>query len=766
MSNPIETLQYELILEEIASTATFSLGRKTLLEILPSSSRLWIKRENKRVQTAMNCERIMGTIPMPGMSDITIALTKASKDQTCDFEELISVARFTHSVLQTQAYFKQTEVDISDLEDLVSALEVKLDVAKNIERCFSPANEMLDNASKELFSIRHKLRKKSSERVEKIQRFIAANSSKLSENISTLRNDRIVVLVKNSDKNSFGGIIHGESASGLSAYVEPALFIQLNNEISDLIFQETQEVEHICFTLSQSIKPYVVMYQSSLSTMAILDSVFARAVYGNKHYGVCAQLNDQKEFFLKNARHPLIDPKDVVSNTYTLDSKHSMILITGPNTGGKTVSLKVMGLACLCAYSGIPILADEARLPLFDQIFVDIGDDQSIQQSLSTFSSHLLKLIDVTQKATEHSFVLLDELGGGTDPVEGESLAIAILEHLRSKKLCCVATTHYTGLKNYAMQHEDVLIASVQFDMEKMQPNYKYVESLPGQSFAFEIAERFGLDESILNKAKENREAAKTNAEKQLEKVEHMMADLYQKEERLNAFEAKLEADQDVIAKAKERFITYKDELYDKAQVELKNFIEEKEDEVLNIIDDLKKDHKQSMQSAQVSLKKLQEISPQEESQVLKSVKVGQWVKLRLSSQVGQVVEARKKKIFVSINGIRMEVKLEDLSEGTPPVNHKKFVMKSEPISTVAHELKVIGLRVDEALPLVDRYLDDCVRAHYPFCRIIHGFGTGALRTAIQNHLTKASFVESYRFGENGEGGQGATIVNFKGHKS
>ena len=761
MTKPQEILQFDLILNEIAHFATFSLGKEAILNLQPSHSKLWIERENARTQTAMECERLYGPLPMPGMTNINDALIKASKDQILDFEELINVARFTHAVLQTQSYFKSAEINLSALSDLIQSLEVNLDLAKKIERCFSPSLEMLDSASKELASIRTKFRKKNSERADKIQRFISSNAAKLTDTISTTRNDRIVVLAKNSDKNSFGGIIHGESASGLSAYVEPPLFIQLNNEISELFALEKAEIEKICFELSQAIKPYAVMYESSLDTMAILDSHFARAIYGNKKGGICALINEDKILYLKDIRHPLIDPKTVISNTYRLDKEHLMILITGPNTGGKTVSLKVMGLACLMAYSGIPLLCDRADVPLFDQLFVDIGDDQSIQQSLSTFSSHLTKLIDVTQHATKDSFVLLDELGGGTDPVEGESLAIAILETLRDRGVSTVATTHYTRLKQYAMQHENVLIASVQFDMEEMKPNYKYVEQLPGQSFAFEIAERFGLSPSILEKAIEIRESFKTVAEKQLETIERQMAELYQREESLKQLENEINLEKEQVSKAKDVFVTYKDELYLKAQSELKDFIEEKEEEALKILDDLKKEH---ISSRKEVVEKLQSIPDTPNFNTLDKVKVGQWVKHKLSHQIGQIVEA-KKRIFMQVNGIRMEVKLEDLEAANEPIKPKKFVVKSAPVESVPHELNCIGLRVDEALPLIDAYLDDCVLAKYPFCRLIHGHGTGALRSAVHSYLDKASFVESYRLGQQGEGGPGATVVYFKGHK-
>lgn len=762
----IETLQFPEILNEIAHYTQFSLSESIIRQLEPHFSPLWIQRENNRTHVAMDCERLYGTCVMPGISDIHDALIQASKDMTLGFEDLMAVAVFGRTVQSVKAYFKHVNFDLGEFNDLIHSLDSSIHLSGQIEACFTPSLEMMDSASSTLKSIRTKLRKTLQERQDKAALFITKNSSKLSEGITTFRNDRMVVLAKNSDKHAFGGFIHGESASGQSAYVEPPILIELNNQISELMVLEAEEIQRICFELSQAIKPHADRYAHSLDSCALIDGYFARAHYGSVHQGVIARVHEQRELVLKGARHPLIDPKVVVSNTYRIEENHSMVLITGPNTGGKTVSLKVIGLSCLMAYSGIPVCADEAILPLFDQIFVDIGDDQSIQQSLSTFSAHLSKLVDVINHATSKSLVLLDELGGGTDPVEGESLAMAILNHLRRNSILTVATTHYSRLKQYAVTYPDVLIASVQFDMEAMKPSFKYVEGLPGQSFALEIAKRFGLKASILEEARSLRESAKTDVEKHMAQLEEQLNEVHQRLEKVALQERELNARQVQLEEAQSQFETHKEALYLSAEEEVKGYIERQEEEVSKWIENLKTQESPQLKDAQSLLKQLESSKPEELIQSLDSVKVGQWVKLKSSSQVGQVTEVKKKRIVVLINGIKMDVSLDNLVEAQAPIVKRSFTVKAEAIVSVPHEINIIGLRIEEALPLVDQYLDDCLRAKYPFCRIIHGHGTGALRNAVHAHLAKSSHIESYRLGAQGEGGQGATVVSFKGPKS
>lgn len=762
--NSLETLQYQEILSQIARLAHFSLSKKALNAFRPSSSKLWIIRENERVTQAMDLDRLYGNLPMAGISDISLALSEASKDMILSFEDLVAVSRFGFGVVSVQSYFKKVECKMDALEDLSRGLGVNIDLSKRIESCFSPSLEILDQASVQLKNLRKQLRLKIADREAKVQQYMHSHAQSLSENISTLRNDRIVVLAKNSDKNTLGGIIHAQSASGLSAYVEPPVLIDLNNQVAALFEQEQEEIKRICFELSQAIKPHVNLYLASLDSLVILDGLFAKAKYGNQHQGICVSLVDEKAIHLQNIRHPLIDPKTVVSNSYHLSTPDSMVLITGPNTGGKTVSLKVLGLSCLMAYSGIPVLATEASLPLFDQIFVDIGDDQSIFASLSTFSAHLSKLSAMLKDASSDSLVLLDELGGGTDPSEGESLAIAILEHLRTFKIMSFVTTHYSALKNYALDHNDVIMASVQFDLEALKPTYRYIEGLPGQSYALEIAKRYGIPEEILEKAQKTRDVLKGETEKRLEELQKRSDALFQLEVKMKELEAELKGRQIEMDKLEDLYRNHQEELYASAQSQVDEYILEKAQAVDALMEALK-DHDQASLIHVKTQLKAQVLETEEKPTRLEGVKVGQWVRLVSTHQLAQVSEVKKKRILVNLSGMKMEVSLSDLTFGEAPKKEKRIELKSQAMVSVAHEINLIGLRVEEALSLLDQYLDDCLRARYPFCRIIHGHGTGTLRSAVHSHLDRYSHCEDYRLGQAGEGGQGATIVNFKGHR-
>ena len=762
--NTLEILQYHEILNQIATLAHFSLSKQALMDLKPSNSKLWIIRENNRVTQAMDLDRLYGDLPMAGISDISLALIEAKKDMILSFEDLVSVSRFGFGVLSIQSYFKNVDLKMDAIEDLSSGLSINVDLSKRIERCFSPSLEILDDASSQLKSIRRQLRLKIADREAKVQHYIHTHSNALSENISTLRNDRVVILAKNSDKNTLGGIIHAQSASGLSAYVEPPILIELNNQVASLYEQEQEEIKRICFELSQAIKPHADVYLATLESLVILDGLFAKAKYGNQHQGICVSLDDSKSIRLINSRHPLIDPKTVVSNSYHLSHPKSMVLITGPNTGGKTVSLKVIGLSCLMAYSGIPVLATEASVPLFDQIFVDIGDDQSIFASLSTFSAHLSKLSHMLKASTQDSLVLLDELGGGTDPSEGESLAIAILEYLREKHILSFVTTHYSALKNYALDHEDVLMASVQFDLEALKPTYRYIEGLPGQSYALEIAKRYGIPEAILVNAESTRDVLKSETEKRLEELQKKSDALYQQELKLQNLQASLALKEEELLILEDKYKTHQSDLFAKAQSEIDAYVLEKAQAVDALMDELKENDQASLIEVKTQLK-AQVSEAAQKSSSLESVKVGQWVRLISTHQVAQVTEVKKKRIIVSVSGLKMEVSLSDLMAGEAPKKEKRVELKSQAVVSVPHEINLIGLRVEEALPLLDHYLDDCLRARYPFCRVIHGHGTGTLRAAVHSFLDRYAHCEDYRLGQAGEGGQGATVVNFKGHK-
>lgn len=758
-----DVLEYPLVLEEVSRYTQFSLSRELILNLSPQNKPLWVIRENHRTEEAMEFLRIAGSCPMSGMRDIFTPLEKASKDIILGIEELMEVAVFGRGLSLAKAYYQKAEVKKVYLADLFDSIQEHTRVSIEIEKCISPSLEMLDSASSTLKSIRTRYRKALSDREQVTQRFMHQNASKLSDSISAIRNDRVVVLVKSSEKNSFGGLIHGESASGLSTYVEPPVLLDLNNKVSLLLEEEKEEIVRICKELSHLIKPISEDYINALETMALIDSYFARARFGEIHQGRVVELTDDSSIYFKGARHPLIDPKFVVANTYHLESSHPVLLITGPNTGGKTVSLKILGLFCLMGYSGIPVLADEAYCPMFDQIFVDIGDDQSIVQSLSTFSAHLSKLSTICDQATSKSLVLLDELGGGTDPQEGESLAIAVLDYLKHKGVKVVATTHYSKLKEYALKSNDVLMASVQFDMEAMRPTFKYLEGIAGQSYAFEIAARFNLNPSILEQALQLKTEAKSEQALLQEKLERKMIELKQFEETLLSQQAELEELRAKLIKQEELFNQDKEKRLNKAKEEIDQLIETAQEEAQEILDEMRAQkqapiHELITKKQQIDAKRLK--VKQEPS--LENIEIGDWVKLRSTNQQGQVIQIKKKQIVVNINGIRMEVSTSQVMRGEAPKTVKQVSIKHETVASVPLELNVIGYRVEEALPLVSQYIDNCLRAKMPFARIIHGHGTGALRQAVHTLLAKQDRIDTYRLGGQGEGGVGATVVTFK----
>jgi len=760
-----EVLEYQTILAEISQYAHFSLSSELILATQVNYKRLIIERDNAWLNEAMVCERMVGSCPMAGMRDLRLVFQQIDKLQILAIQDLIDVASFIRGVSLIQKYFKDLPNPISALSDLVTSLEIDLKHAVAIEKCFSTNGDVLDTASANLKQIRRQIRLTQDRMQSTVNAFIQKNSQYLSEQIFTYRNDRVVVLVKNSDKHHFGGMLHGESQSGQTAYLEPPILVELNNTSQALIDAEQEEIKHICQELTILLKTKVSLYESDLMTIALLDGIFAKAHFGWVHEGCVATISTDEKLVLKDARHPLIDPKQVVSNTYQLDQTHRTLLITGPNTGGKTVSLKIIGLFTLLAYSGIPLPCDNASIPLFDQIFVDIGDEQSIQHSLSTFSAHLSKLANICDHASQKSLILLDELGAGTDPVEGESLAMAILNYLRQLKAMVVATTHYSKLKNYGLEHSDIIIASMQFNVETMQPSYHFIEGLPGQSYAIEIARRFGLKPSIITDAQNYKNTAKTAVEELAEKLEKSIHSYQDLQNTLLIQQKDLDQKTDLVNKELDLLTSTKDKRYSEVEQEVQAYYEEKQIEADEILAELRATSKQAPIHESIAKRKRLDQDHQPKANAtsaLSQVELGQWVKIITTNQIGQVVQIKQKKIGVYSNGIRMEVSLDKLrkAEATPSRSH--ITVQSEIIKQVSLECNVIGLTVEEACAIVDKHIDDCLRAHMPFTRIIHGHGTGALRTGIHAYLKNNSHIESYRLGAQSEGGVGATVVHFK----
>lgn len=768
-----KVFELDVIKEQIASNANTSLGKERVLENTVSFEYLKIKRNLERSNDMLQMIIRYGDLPFGGIRDLRMAIKKAKMNSILTPYEIVSVADSLDAARNMIQHVRKLDVNYPALDDLFDSLTMHEKVVQQIRPVFSSSNEILDSASPTLKTIRTNIRKTEASISSQLDRFIAQNASKLMDTVVAYRNDRSVVYVKISEKNSIRGIIHGESTSGQTAYVEPESIIPLNNQLQSLRSQEEEEIERILYALSQVIKEISDDLEANLETFAVLDEIHSKALWGKKRNACIPTFNKSNDVFLiKQGRHPLIDPLKVVSNTISLDEGKRVLLITGPNTGGKTVTLKTMGLFVCLTYMGIPLPCDEAIIGYYDDIFVDLGDEQSIVASLSTFSAHLTKLADICDHATKNSLVLIDEFGSGTDPKEGESLAIAILNHLRKLHTTVVATTHYGRLKLYGMKHDDIMMSQVEFDMETLAPTFRFLQGSTGQSNALDIALRFGIKDGIIRDAIH----IKNTAMSEEEKLNSRLEQLINENETLN-FRLKQELEDERI---KNRALSAqladieatKAKMRIKAEQEIADYIEEKKLEAEEIIDELKKTQNSKMHE-QVALKtKLNKLHEVEETvgfsnKDKREIQVGDYVEVIALGKIGQVESLGKKNdVVVMLHGTRMKLTLDKIRFSHLPSVKEKEKVKSATTFTrskqVSLECNVIGMRVDEALIVVDKYLDDALLANVPSVRIIHGHGTGALRSAVHDKLKKTKFVESYRLGGGGEGGVGATVVTFK----
>ncbi|MCR0263272.1 endonuclease MutS2 [[Clostridium] innocuum] len=773
MKDTYEPLELDLVKEQVARHASFSLGKQLIRQMTPRFDALWVKRELTRVKEAYALVVRFGNMPFGGIHDTKDSIEAAMKDMTLTPSELREIADSTRAVEQMRKYMKASDLETPLIRELTDSFAQHQQLAASVEHCISMNSEVLDNASAKLKSIRKSILSCNGDISSEVQRFISRNANKLMDTITTVRNERTCVLVKISEKNSVDGFVHGESASGQTAYVEPRSLLVLNNRLQALKSQEQEEITRILFELSQQVKAVGHELLGNLETFALLDSIFARGLWTKAQDGCIAELNTRDDhLFLKAARHPLIDPQRVVANTYEIRKPHHSLLITGSNTGGKTVTLKTIGLFVALTMSGMPLSAEEAVVPLFDALYVDIGDDQSIQESLSTFSSHISKLADICDHASARSLVLLDELGSGTDPKEGEPLAVAVLDHLRAIGAMVIATTHYSALKTYGADNEDILLSSVEFDMELMKPTYRYIEGISGQSNAFEIARRYGLKDSIIQFAKSRKEADRSRADIAMEKLEQSLMENHELKEKLNARLQDVKQLQEDLEREKKQLENRRKEILETVKEDARKQLEASLEEAQDIIEELKqmqsdaKPHEISDRKAKLNkLSQLEDEAGQSEHTERKktSYQVGDYVKISKLSYYGEIVSMNKEKVCVLANGMKMNTTIHDIEPAVRQVQKtKKKGYSKASVRAFSMECNVIGMRVAEALPIIDKYLDNAMLAKANNVRIIHGMGTGALRKGVHDFLKRNPRVESFHMGGQGEGGLGATVVSLK----
>lgn len=759
-------LEFSKILDQVAMYAHSSLATKRVLDLTAYKDLYELHDEIKRTNEAMDIARLLGRLPIDAMDDISGAIKLAKTDAILSPEELYAIYHVLDNVSHLKSYFASYEGEIVALRDYATTLEGDEHLKSEIERCILPDFSIADDASAALLKIRKSMRSLTSSIRKTMESYLKTSGDALSLDNLTSRNDRLVLAVKSDHRSEIKGLVHATSASGQTFYIEPERVVTMNNELNDLRADEQEEIRRILKTLSRYVKRIAISLSYDLELVTVLDFIFAKAEYGNFIDGMMPDVVQNGNLSLHQARHPLINPEKVVANDIIL--KQKVLMITGSNTGGKTVTLKTAGLLSLMAEAGLPVSATKATIPFFDEIYVDMGDDQSIAESLSTYSSHVKKQIQYLHLASKHSLVLIDEIGSGTDPQEGSALAKAMIDAFIQKGCTLIITTHYGSLKNYGQAHDDIALASVGFNIETMKPTYKLKLDTIGSSYAFEIAENLGMDEAIIKKALAYQQEDENETERLAKKLAIKEAELSEKEEYLTKTLAQAQADKQSYEKKlagieRQREATLEqakkasNALLDDAKKMIDEIVKEvrekdniKDHEVLNakhMLDDLKYEKKQK-------------VKVQNHTFV-----VGDHVKIDSMNREGDISEVLKNhQVTVLVSGLAIKLKDTDITFLHPKTKVQKVKSGGRPKmkKTGHYEVNIIGMRYQEAMDTVDKFIDDAIVLGYPSVRIVHGMGTGVLRNGVRKMLKTNKNVKAFRDGGPNEGGLGATVVDLE----
>lgn len=785
LERTLRVLEYEKVKEQLLEHVASSLGRDKVKGLVPSTDYEEVVEMQETTDEAAKVIRLKGHVPLGGIFDIRPNVKRAKIGSMLSPHELLDIASTMYGSRQMKRFIEdmiENGVELPILDTYVARIVSLYDLEKKITNCISDGGEVLDSASEKLRGIRQQIRTAESRIREKLENMTRSSNAQkmLSDAIVTIRNDRYVIPVKQEYRGVYGGIVHDQSASGQTLFIEPQVIVELNNSLQEARVKEKQEVERILMMLTEEVATEADIILENVDVVAELDFIFAKALYAKRLKATKPILNNERYMNLRQARHPLIDAKVVVPNDIVLGKEFTTIVITGPNTGGKTVTLKTVGICILMAQSGlhIPVL-DESEICVFKNVFADIGDEQSIEQSLSTFSSHMVNIVEILEQADFESLVLFDELGAGTDPQEGAALAISILDEVYNRGARVVATTHYPELKAYGYNREQVINASVEFDVNTLSPTYKLLIGVPGRSNAFEISKRLGLSDRVIDRARGHISTESNKVENMIAKLEESQKNAereWNEAEELRKQSEKLhkELQRQIIEFNEER-----DERLLKAQKEGEEKVESAKKEAEEIIRELRqlrkakladiKDHelieaKSRLEGAAPELVKKQQTKVKNTAPK-QALRPGDEVKVLTFGQKGQLLKKVSDNEWnVQIGILKMKVKESDMEYiNTPnPVEKKAVTAVKGRDYHVSLELDLRGERFEDALARVEKYLDDAQLASYPRVSIIHGKGTGALRQGVQDYLKKHRGVKSFRYGDMGEGGLGVTVVELK----
>lgn len=788
----LTTLEYTKIIDLLTEKADSEPGKKLCRELVPSTDLSAIRTAQRETKDALARLFRIGSTSFGSNRDLGFSIRSLEIGSSLSMSELLNLASFLDNVNRIKTYGKKEREDLPNdsLDAYFEGLTPMTQLANEINRCILSEEEMADDASPRLKSIRRsKLSTNEKIHSQLTSMVNGAYRTFLQDAVITMRDNRYCIPVKAEYKSQVSGMVHDQSSTGSTFFIEPAAVVNLNNQLKELDLQEQEEIEVILGDLSSQAAVHTSELAADQKIMTTLDFIFAKAKLAMEQNATEPIFNTEHYIQIRKGRHPLLDKKKAVPIDVRLGKDFDLLVITGPNTGGKTVSLKTVGLFTLMGQAGLHIPAlDRSELSIFSEVYADIGDEQSIEQSLSTFSSHMTRVVHILQHADADSLCLFDELGAGTDPTEGAALAIAILNYLHDRGIRTMATTHYSELKIYALSTNFVENACCEFDVETLRPTYRLLIGIPGKSNAFAISSKLGLSDEIINAAKEQISKEDESFEDVIADLEQSRVTIEKEQQEIAEYKERIRTLQEQLQKKNEKIDQAKDKILRDANEKARAILQEAKDVADETIRDFNKvgasaDIKELEKKRQKVRDKINEKNgklalgnnqkkPANQKTVdPKKLKKGDSVKIismNLKGIVNTLPDARGN-LFVQCGIMRMQTNINDLvpvkeETITAPALQRTNTgkLKMSKSFSVSSEINLLGCTVDEAIAKLDKYLDDAYLAHLPSVRVVHGKGTGALRSAVQSHLKRLKYVKEYRLGEYGEGDAGVTIVTFK----
>lgn len=787
----LKTLEYNKIIDMLTEKADSEPGKRLCRKLLPSTDLEKIVNSQKLTEDALGRLFKVGSTSFGSNSDLNFSIKSLEIGSTLSIVELMKIASMLDNVSRIKTYGKKDREDAPDdsLTEYFEQLTPLTQVANEINRCILAEDEIADDASPRLKSIRRSMLQTNEKVHSQLNSMLAgAYRTYLQDAVITMRNNRYCIPIKAEYKGQVNGMIHDQSATGSTYFIEPAAVVELNNKIRELELEEKEEIGVILASLSAMAAEHTEELSANQKLMTELDFIFAKAKLAMDMNATTPIFNTDHYINIRKGRHPLLDRKKVVPIDINLGKDFDLLIITGPNTGGKTVSLKTVGLFTLMGQAGLHIPAlDRSELSIFSEVYADIGDEQNIEQSLSTFSSHMKSIVHILKHADADSLCLFDELGAGTDPTEGAALAIAILNYLHDRGIRTMATTHYSELKIYALSTSFVENACCEFSVETLQPTYRLLIGIPGKSNAFAISSKLGLSDEIINAAREQIGNEDKSFEDVISDLEQSRITIEKEQREIAEYKERIRTLQEQLQQKNEKLDQAKDRILREANEKAKEILQEAKDVADETIRDFNKagagtDIRELERKRQKVRDKINEKNerlslgankkqPEKKTLDPKKLKKGDTVKIvsmGLKGTVSTLPDA-KGALFVQCGIMRTQTNVRDLvlvdeATVTTPTLQRTGAGKIKMSKTlsVSTEINLLGKTVDEALPALDKYLDDAYLAHLPSVRVVHGKGTGALRSAVHNHLKRLKYVKEFRLGEYGEGDAGVTIVTFK----